>query len=97
MKAIGEEGKPKCANWLNYTAIRETVEEYERMWGSGDDASDLSEFNITRNCMECNMKPNLPSPLSTVSEIAGLFKDPILTKLEQVGMIRKCYKPEEGK
>jgi len=85
--------KTECINWMNYEAIRKTVAEYDKTWGSGDDIDyDLSDFNITRNCMECNMRPNFPPKLETIIQIVELFKDPIMKKLEAVGMIRKCYK-----
>ncbi len=83
-----------CANWLNYEAIRLTVEEHNAMWGAQDELPfSIDEFQMTKNCMECNMRPNLSSPLETVVQIASLFKDPVLAQLEEVGMKRKCFKP----
>ncbi len=84
--------KTECINWMNYEAVRKTVAEYDNTWGGGDILYDLSDFNITRNCMECNMRPELPSALGTIAEIATLFKEPVMKKLEAVGMTRKCYK-----
>lgn len=91
--------KAKCSNWLNYEAIRGTVTEYESKWGAPDGSTscNLSELNMTENCMECNMRPILPSALNSIAQIIGSFKDPIMTKLEEVGMVRKCYKPEVSK
>ena len=94
MKPTDEQVKV-CGNWLNYEAVRQTVKEHAQRWGSGEDAQhNLSELNITKNCMECNLKPSLPGSLGTLAQIAELFKDPILTKLESVGMVRKCFKQE---
>lgn len=83
-----------CVNWLRFDAIRETVAENEKRYGTPDDSIeyDLSEANLIRNCMECNMRPKLTPNIETLSQIAGLFKDPIIAKLESVGMKRKCYK-----
>ena len=91
------EQKKTCGNWLRYDAIRQTVIEYNQQWGASDEElPDLSEFNMTQNCMGCNLKPELPGALKTVSQIAELFKDPILIELEKVGMVRKCFKQEEN-
>ena len=90
----------ECQNWMNYEAIRETVADYEKKWGAPDGSTggdDLSDFNITRNCAECNMRPHFSEKTETLFQIMDLFKDPILTKLEQVGMKRKCYKAMEEK
>ena len=87
------DSKP-CANWLIYDAIRQTVVGYEDKWGAHDrEPSVLTELQMTINCMECNMKPALPSALEAVTQTTSLLKDPILTQLEKVGMKRKCYKP----
>jgi len=86
----------KCANWLNYKAIRDTVADYNKMWGPHDEVSldDLSEFNMTRNCLECNMRPQMPQSLEAMCQIMDIFKEPALIALEKVGMRRKCYKSE---
>ncbi len=82
-----------CANWLHYDAIRSTIDEYNSKWGAGDEEipCSISEFQMTKNCMECNMRPNLPSKLDTLVQIASLYKDNIMTELEKVGMKRKCF------
>jgi len=87
--------KEICANWLNFEVARQTVKEYEARHTVPEERglSDLSDFNITKNCMECNMRPNLESSLETVAQIASLFKSNIMTKLESVGMKRKCFSP----
>ena len=83
-----------CANWLNYEAIRLTVKEYNAKWGAPDEPPfSIDEFQMTKNCMECNMRPNLSPPLETAAQIASLFKDTVLVQLEKVGMKRKCFKP----
>jgi len=96
-EAPADKQKKECRNWLSYDAIRQTVSEYNQNWGAADDdLPDLSEFNMTQNCMTCNLRPELPETLKTMSQIAELFKDPILVKLEEVGMVRKCFKQKES-
>jgi hypothetical protein len=84
-----------CANWMRFDSIRETVVEYERKWGASDGSTNcdnMSDFNITRNCGECNMRPNFTGPTEELMQILNIFKDPIITKLEEAGMKRKCFK-----
>jgi len=96
-EAPADKQKKECRNWLSYDAIRQTVSEYNQNWGAADDdLPDLSEFNMTQNCMTCNLRPELPEALKTVSQIAELFKDPVLKELEKVGMVRKCFKQKES-
>jgi len=84
----------KCINWMRYDAIRETVANYNRTWSPHNDvpADDLSEFNMTRNCMECNMRPDMSPEMGFLFQVADIFKDSTLLALEKVGMRRKCYK-----
>ena len=87
-----QEQHRECGNWLNYDAIRETVAEYQARWGATDDEPVvLDEITMTQNCMTCNLKPKLPPTLSALVQVVELFKDPILVKLEKVGMIRTCF------
>jgi len=85
--------KEVCTNWLNYEAIRRTVDEYNIKWGAeGEEIPcTLDEFQITKNCMECNMRPDLPSPLKTLTEMASLFKSPVMAQLEAMDMKYKCF------
>ena len=89
---IDNTDRPPCVNWMMYEAVRETVADYDKTWGGGDMEHDLSDFNITRNCMACNMRPPLPPGINTLTEVADIFKEPVMKRLEEVGMIRKCYK-----
>ena len=89
----------KCINWLRFEAIRETVKEHNEKWGPRDDSFtyDLSEYNMTQNCISCNMRPEMPGSLNAFSQVINLFKDKTLVALENAGMKRLCYKSEDDK
>lgn len=86
-----------CVNWMRYDAVRETVADYEEKWGAPDGSTncdDLSDFNIARNCTQCNMRPKLEGKVEELFQIANMFKEPAIIALEKVGMHRKCYKAD---
>jgi len=81
-----------CSNWMMFDEIRNTVKEYNKRNLTEDSEDDLSYFNITKNCSECNMRPHFSDKIEIVFQALNLFKDPIMTELEAHGMKRKCFK-----
>lgn len=83
----------RCVNWMLFDAIQETVKDYNSKWAAPDEQEFvLTEFNMAKNCSECNMRPRFTGATEELMQIAEIFKDPILAKLESAGMKRKCYK-----
>ena len=48
----------KCANYMDFKAIRETVKNHEEKWGSRNPEDrvpyDLSDLNLTHQCLICD-------------------------------------------
>lgn len=76
-----------CLNFMNFNAIRDQVGTSD----VDDNIYDLSDTNLMKNCLTCNMRPELPKELAIIAEFTV---DPIVTQLEKTGMKRKCYKDE---
>jgi len=87
----------RCLNWMNFDRIRQTVSEYESLHGAPDGSTNcdnLTELSLTKNCSECNMRPQFTGVIEELMQVCGMFKDPIMVKLEEAGMKRKCYKAD---
>jgi hypothetical protein len=64
----------KCANFMNPTGARKTVEEHQRKYGHPDEPFpyDLSDANIMQNCSMCPFgMPKVSGLLETVAAAAG--------------------------
>lgn len=64
----------KCANYMNFEAIRETVREHHEKWGPpGESMSyNLSDFNLTRLCSVCDFGG---TGSATLDQIARIFDE----------------------
>lgn len=83
---------------MNFERIRKTIADHESGYGAPDGSTNcdnLSELSLTKNCSECNMRPKFSGVTEELLQICGMFKDPIMVKLEEVGMKRKCYKADK--
>ena len=95
----------KCANYMDFEAIREAVKKHEEQWGPRDPKDripyDLSESNLTRVCIVCDFggtgSPVLDGAARVMSEnlpgsvsIVGVQE--MVKKLTGEPMKRVCFK-----
>ena len=65
----------RCANYMNFEAIRESVKKHEERWGSRDPKDripyDLGESNLIRNCLICDFGGTGSATLDGIARVVS--------------------------
>ena len=87
----------RCANYMNFDAIRDTVKQHEERYGNPGEPPfyDLSDLNLTRNCAICDFggtgSPALDQVVRVLEEDSIKLQENI-KRLSGEPLKRACFK-----